>query len=1275
MLDTRHLFPDQSHIDQVRDALWANSGNGASVMIGSGFSKSALKVRPGIGDPPMLQDIAIELHRRLYPDSSELEQQMERSGTAAADRILSLAQEYVTAFERANLHELLQRLIRDDDMRPSQTHARLLKLPWRDVFTTNWDTLLERTRPQATDQAYSVVTDMQEIPLAKKPRLVKLHGSLPAQFPLILTEEDYRTYPRKFAPFVNTVQQAMMETVFCLIGFSGNDANFLNWAGWVRDNLGDSAPRIYLAGWLDLPYHRRRMLEDRGVVAVDLARHPLAHTWPEHQRYQNAIEWILHTLERGRPYDLTYWPAPIGDSDPEIRDHLKPVALNTSTQPMHEHSVDRNLDDNELTDRVIEILDIWKHNRQLYPGWLFLPASEQREMFSRGTDNWERPILAALLSLSTVRRLNAIYELVWRRKILLQPLSAAAESAAEEVLASVDCQNRTIEGATDPQLDWAGAREMWRDVAVALVTTARLGFDTELFDNRMALLEPFVDDHPDVYHHLHQERCLRAIYTLDFDALAHLLDDWKARDCDPIWMIRKAALLSEFNRNGEALELVEKALSEIRSIPNTDGSVAGASREAWAMWSAFTISERYQFRKRWDELAALDCDAYLERDVIARQMTSDEESTEAPTFDLGRRRAHRVHFSSFRPDFAAFRAILLPEVAGLAPVTRHENSIGFSIASHILRSAAETLATSHPELAIRLVLRVCSSESDNTLNRVLARAKVANLSESLVESVSNSSISFIQYAFPRLVRGQRPEETHFWITRLCVAIEVLSRLALRATPDQAVNLLDIGLQCYSSREVAEQVQLHSPVRHLLERSWEALPTDRRIHRALTLMGSPIVGLDSFLASIPDHFLDPGEVMSVDYLPDARTPEDDGSWHEVVTFLLRALVGDAESRRRATRRVLLLSDKGLLTDSESSAVAQALWTEKYTRPDSLPAGTDLLDWAFLRHPEPSPGVAEERFRLKWLSGDVSKFQRVAASNGNVISMSLGTRPVNPDQLEDVLYNIGAAFSGLQYHERSFPLTGQERQYVIELVELWVNADIRSSPFPFLRDLAEEPTRRALRGIGFILLEDIIPELLAERVHDKVKRLTDTGIPGFELTPGLVKTLPNRLDELGNWLRVGLVSETNGLSASAMESLRSWLTGSVDPTTALPAPPEDILREVGLIIASRRKASLPDALQLATWVFTKGTPVHRAAIGGLAVNGLSYLAEELRYDREQEHDADVDLPFLRLLCVKLAQSMARSSFGNAPAVDRWLTLGKNDPLPEVRYAVTQTPDSDE
>jgi hypothetical protein len=198
------------------------------------------------------------------------------------------------------LHNLIREIVPDEDYEPGDNHRRQLRLPWRDVFTTNWDTLLERTRRFVADWACGLVQTATEIPSAPRPRIDKLHGSFPAHVPFIFTEEDYRTYPRRFSPFVNTVQQAMMETVFLMIGFSGDDPNFLRWSGWVRDNLGDSAPKVYLAGWLDLSAHRRRMLEARNVVPIDLASHPRAVSWPEHLRHQYAAEWLLHSLERAQ---------------------------------------------------------------------------------------------------------------------------------------------------------------------------------------------------------------------------------------------------------------------------------------------------------------------------------------------------------------------------------------------------------------------------------------------------------------------------------------------------------------------------------------------------------------------------------------------------------------------------------------------------------------------------------------------------------------------------------------------------------------------------------------------------------------------------------------------------------------------------------------------------------------------------------------------------------------------------------------------------------------
>ena len=493
-------IPDQSHINRVRDALWQRSGGGASVMIGSGFSRNAL---PDSDDPPTWREVARAVSDKLYPQGGD-----DDLGTATSD-FLRLAQEYEAAFGRSDLHRFLRELIRDDDFSPGKIHTRLLSLPWRDVFTTNWDTLLERTRTSVAGRAYSVVQNMDEIPLANRPRIVKLHGSFPSHFPLIFTEEDYRKYPTKFAPFVNTVQQAMMETVFCLIGFSGDDPNFLQWAGWVRDNLGDAAPKIYLAGWLELSPHRRRMLEDRNVVPIDLALHPKASEWPEHLRHQYATEWLLHTLERGRPYDVSEWPSRPSWQHPPIPELIQPVEEVVSDEPKDE------LSENEpgtLVDPVRNLLKVCTHNRTVYPGWLSVPANARLQYsMSSNTGQWESLILDVFPDLTPVERLEAIHELVWRWEVLLDPISSELQSAAQEVLDLVDCQNRTINGSIDPEVEWGPIREAWRTVALALVTAARHRLDHDAFDHRIKALSPFLQDDPDVDHRIRHERCLWAM--------------------------------------------------------------------------------------------------------------------------------------------------------------------------------------------------------------------------------------------------------------------------------------------------------------------------------------------------------------------------------------------------------------------------------------------------------------------------------------------------------------------------------------------------------------------------------------------------------------------------------------------------------------------------------------------------------------------------------------------------------------------------------------------
>lgn len=68
-----------------------------------------------------------------------------------------LAQEVEISFGRTKLDTILKDSIPDKDYSPSNLHKDLLNLSWRDVFTTNYDTLLERTADMVTDRRYTVV--------------------------------------------------------------------------------------------------------------------------------------------------------------------------------------------------------------------------------------------------------------------------------------------------------------------------------------------------------------------------------------------------------------------------------------------------------------------------------------------------------------------------------------------------------------------------------------------------------------------------------------------------------------------------------------------------------------------------------------------------------------------------------------------------------------------------------------------------------------------------------------------------------------------------------------------------------------------------------------------------------------------------------------------------------------------------------------------------------------------------------------------------------------
>ena len=63
------------------------------------------------------------------------------------------------------LNQIIRDSLPDDEYAPSELHEKLLNLGWKDVFTTNYDTLLERTLEKITDRRYSLILNKEDLPL------------------------------------------------------------------------------------------------------------------------------------------------------------------------------------------------------------------------------------------------------------------------------------------------------------------------------------------------------------------------------------------------------------------------------------------------------------------------------------------------------------------------------------------------------------------------------------------------------------------------------------------------------------------------------------------------------------------------------------------------------------------------------------------------------------------------------------------------------------------------------------------------------------------------------------------------------------------------------------------------------------------------------------------------------------------------------------------------------------------------------------------------------
>lgn len=141
-------------------------------------------------------------------------------------------------------------------------HKQLLRCDkFKYIYTTNYDNLLEFTSDNFSETQTPVVDTSWNLSNGfQKRSIIKIHGSLSIEddrfefdsdqhLRYIIAQEDYDTYIEKHEAFSHLMRISMLQGKFCLLGFSGNDPNYMGWVKWMSDILGkgkDKGPKIYL---------------------------------------------------------------------------------------------------------------------------------------------------------------------------------------------------------------------------------------------------------------------------------------------------------------------------------------------------------------------------------------------------------------------------------------------------------------------------------------------------------------------------------------------------------------------------------------------------------------------------------------------------------------------------------------------------------------------------------------------------------------------------------------------------------------------------------------------------------------------------------------------------------------------------------------------------------------------------------------------------------------------------------------------------------------------
>lgn len=632
----------------------------------------------------------------------------------------------------------------------------------------------------------------------------------------------------------------------------------------------------------------------------------------------------------------------------------------------------------------------------------------------------------------------------------------------------------------------------------------------------------------------------------------------------------------------------------------------------------------------WDELEHLDREIADEFQDKIEGMQQEQIGFEAGTF----RKTVRLVSSSGWAQYEAKKLIDFVGVAMLAGTV------------DVMRSRFSRtleLAANYGDSELLQVIWASNGTSNKLIERAFSRIAVARVPFNIVKKLIDalwSGIEFGRMRFGPSSKVSQPGNGNFWVERVGLMFEVLSRLVVRLSGETAASAFRRAVSLAHSSDLCYWA-LFEPLGSLLTRTFTTISPRDQGAFLLELLNLPLPdekGIHGQGVRGPwDHW---PEIMYI--FPEnigVKRPQGPEFAARVAACISKLSGTDPLTRERAALRLARLHRWGSLTSEESTSFGQAVWSDRESE-STFPKNTNLNPHVFFEIPGPDKDHLAQLFRI------------------NVLDKALSGLP-DPDQLRE----IAAACRLKKDGSRAFELTTEEALKFFDLIMAW-------QPRPVQVDL-DGYNGKVSQHFGAVLVEAILPvvdmkSLGSQRIDTLFNRgEMGTLHSGLLALPDIVRLDQRRKSKAVDLIRRSIFTHERDTVVYALSAIDRWR--SLSKLGSVGKLPRDLRQAVIAVVTNTSEPWLSSALHLSGKLLADDD-LNESDEKELVL-ALKRLRTETAYPSWETSDMrTVNITHIRARCVKLAQILKDKRVVNE-AVDSWIDNAKNDPVPEVRYVLVE------